>query len=139
MYPKVWGKCIWNSINYITMDYPENPTDEDKQHYYQFFQSLQYVLPCARCRFNLQQNLQKYPLTLEALTNRDTLLKWVIDLHNIVNYHTGKKVLPYYQALQKINRSMQPDNRRYYYLVIFLVVIIILILVYFIYRKIKKN
>ena len=45
-----WGPGGWAFMHTITFNYPLNPTDDDKQHYKNFFQSLKYILPCNYCR-----------------------------------------------------------------------------------------
>ena len=68
--PNIWGKSFWNVIHFITMAYPDNPSDEDKQHVMSFFKDLQFVLPCENCRNHFKSNLITYPLTDEILSSR---------------------------------------------------------------------
>lgn len=144
MLPTIWGKYAWPFIHMVTLDYPENPTDADKKNYYNFFMSLQYVLPCAKCRKNMSQHLKKYPLTNEALANRASLVKWAIDLHNIVNYYTGKPMLSYEEAMNEINKMAEPDEAKstdYIYIIFIIIALIIIIYLLYIciYRKKKLN
>ena len=37
MDPKVWGPNAWIFLHSITMNYPKNPTNEDKEKYRTFF------------------------------------------------------------------------------------------------------
>ena len=37
MSPEIWGKIAWNFLHLVTLDYPLNPTNLDKQHYYEYF------------------------------------------------------------------------------------------------------
>lgn len=82
---KIWGPVMWSGIHMISLNYPMNPSNEDKKHYKDFIVSLQYVLPCGACRDNLKKNLKEHPLTKKALKNRHTFAKWVYDLHELVN------------------------------------------------------
>jgi len=140
MLPEIWGKPAWDFIHLVTLDYPEHPTEKDKQNYYDFFHNLQYVLPCAKCRNNLANHLEKYPLTNQVLANRSNLVKWAIDLHNIVNYNTSKPMLTYTEALNEINKLTQQRKSSFgnklYYLII---IVILVILCYLIYRCISKK
>jgi len=144
MLPEIWGKYGWNFMHLVTLDYPQYPTDEDKQHYYQFFNSLQYVLPCNKCRNNLTNHLKKYPLTQEALSSRTNLTKWVIDLHNIVNYYTGKPMLTYDEAMNEINKLAHPEKKvlsqpLYWMLVLIAILIICYLLYYYLFKNKKIN
>ena len=42
MLTSIWGNHMWNSLHCISFTYPEHPTDEDKQHYKTYFQTLKY-------------------------------------------------------------------------------------------------
>lgn len=85
---KIWGPAMWQSLHSITFDYPENPTNEQKEQYKTFFKSLAYVLPCIYCRqsyykfINEEENTK---LTDKNLENRDSLILWLFNLHNRVN------------------------------------------------------
>jgi hypothetical protein len=139
MSPEIWGKYGWNFIHLVTLGYPDNPIESDKKHYYDFFSSLQYVLPCAKCRHNFSQHFRKYPLTSEILANRRNLVRWGIDLHNVVNYYNGKPMLTYPEAMNEINKMLETKNNfenMVYYL---LVVIAILIICFFLYRYLKEK
>lgn len=139
MSPEYWGKPAWDFLHSVTLGYPENPTPEDKQNYYTFFMSLQNVLPCGKCRRGLTQHIQQYPLTDQALSTRNNLIQWLIDIHNIVNYYNGKPVLSYEEAMTEINnigKSEDNDDCNIWYIIsIALAIIIILLLIYCCYKK----
>uniref|UniRef100_A0A6C0LTZ9 thiol oxidase n=1 Tax=viral metagenome TaxID=1070528 RepID=A0A6C0LTZ9_9ZZZZ len=129
MLPKIWGKYAWNFIHLVTLSYPDNPTCEDKRQYYIFFTSLKNVLPCAKCKFNMEKHLKKFPLTDEILSSKQNLIKWAIDLHNVVNYYTGKTMLTHDEALNEIYNLTNPPKSNYYiYIIIIIIVLIILYL-----------
>jgi hypothetical protein len=109
----IWGKHAWKFMHYVTMGYPENPTEEHKNNYKNFFISLKYVLPCSICAKHYEENLEKLPLTEEVLSNRNNLIKWGIDLHNMVNKMLNKNVLSYeyaYNLLLNNNNISDYDN-----------------------------
>lgn len=138
MLPTIWGHCAWNFIHLVAVAYPENPSENDKINYYNFFHSLQFILPCKKCRSNMSQHLSKFPLTEEALSSRSNLVKWTIDFHNIVNYYTGKKRLTYSQAMDEINKLFSPKKSKNKFILYLLLVIIIIIIIYVVYRYKKK-
>ena len=90
MMTSVWGPPLWHVLHTMSFNYPVDPTDEQKKHYFNFYSNLKNVLPCRYCRENLTNNLTKLPLTIEVFKNRDTLSKYVYDLHEIVNTMLGK-------------------------------------------------
>lgn len=139
MSPEIWGKYGWNFIHLVTLGYPENPTEFDKKNYYDFFSSLQYVLPCEKCRYNFSQHFKKYPLTNKVLSNRSSLVKWGIDLHNVVNYYTGKPMLTYPEAMNEINKMIDVKNNFENFIYYLLIIIALLIICYFLYSYYMKN
>ena len=105
------------------------------------FNSLQYVLPCSKCRNNLSSHLKKYPLTDQILSSRANVIKWGIDLHNVVNYYTGKPMLTYKEANNEINKLVQPkknSNELLYFIVIIAFVIICYLIYYYLIKNKKK-
>ncbi len=93
--PTLWGPHLWKFMHYLTLSYPENPTEEDKDNLYNFFLTIQTVLPCEKCRYNFKSHLEKTPLTEEILSDNVKVIKWLFDIHNEVNKSTDKPVLLY--------------------------------------------
>lgn len=91
MQVSVWGPCIWTFLHTVSFNYKINPTKEDKEHYRNFILSLQYILPCNKCRINLKENFKKLPLTDKDLENRDSFSRYIYNLHEIVNKMLKKK------------------------------------------------
>jgi hypothetical protein len=91
MMTSVWGPPMWHVLHTMSFNYPIEPTEEQKKHYFNFYNNLKNVLPCRYCRENLANNLTKLPLTMDVFKNRDTLSKYVYELHEIINTMLGKK------------------------------------------------
>ena len=85
-----WGPPFWFILHNITFNYPVEPTREDINHYHAFFKTLYYVLPCKYCRDNLVKNMKALKFSKKVFKDRETLSKWVYDLHNHVNDMLGK-------------------------------------------------
>ena len=85
-----WRNQLWTCIHYIALNYPDNPSDEDKINYKNFFMSLKDILPCNICKEHYEDILLILPLTNDSLNNRTTLFKWTVDLHNKVNILNDK-------------------------------------------------
>jgi len=90
MLTSIWGPPLWHTLHTISFNYPVKPTKEQKDNYYNFFKNLRHVLPCKYCRINLKKNLQTIPLKKSTFKNRDSLSKWVYNLHETVNKMLGK-------------------------------------------------
>lgn len=92
MLTSIWGNHMWNSLHCISFTYPEKPTDEDKQHYKTYFETLKYVLPCCICRKHYTEHTSvggDFPITDNIFDSRDTLSYWVYDLHKNVDKSIG--------------------------------------------------
>jgi hypothetical protein len=92
-----WGNNLWY-ILHTTSLYAHDPIDQAFMNYRCMLESLQYLLPCPKCRVHLQQNLQKINLTTCAQT-RFQLFKCSWQLHNIVNKDTGKELVSFEHAM----------------------------------------
>ncbi len=104
MKPEVWGPHAWIFLHSVTMDYPDSPSSQDKKAMRDFFNSLQYVLPCHKCAKNFQKNMKKHPLTDSVLSSRDNLINWLIDIHNMVNKDNGESIMSHKDAIRKLEK-----------------------------------
>ena len=112
MNPEIWGPKLWFFIHTIAINYPDNPSNLDKQKYNMFFESLKHIIPCEKCRLNYIENLNEMPV-INNLDNATTLFRWTVDLHNKVNSEIGKPILSYEQATQEISNKYLIDNKKY--------------------------
>ena len=79
MDPEIWGPHAWIFLHSITLNYPNNPTMYDKQHYKTFFTSLQNILPCDWCSRNYKLHLKKFPIDKYLNCKKD---KAIITMHD---------------------------------------------------------
>ena len=137
MVPNIWGPPAWLFLHSITFNYPKNPSENDKNNYNTFFNSLKYVIPCPICKEHYAKNLLKLPIRLNT---RDDLIRWLIDIHNSVNKSNNKPVLSYQEVYDKYDKLYNQtddffnDNK----LKICIALAIILIIGFYVY-KIEKN
>ena len=69
-----------------------NQVKEQQEAAEQFFTSLQYLLPCERCKQHFAENLKTLPIDTSS---KEALTKWIVEFHNIVNESLGKPKLNY--------------------------------------------
>ena len=91
MLTSVWGPSLWHSLHAISFNYPVYPTKEQKQQYLEFFKSLKHVLPCKYCRENYKKNIKTVPLNMSTMKSRETLSRWLYELHEEINTMLHKK------------------------------------------------
>jgi hypothetical protein len=83
--PETWGAQSWTFLHAVAAGFPETPSEEDREHYQNFFQDLHYVLPCNECKRHFGEVLEKMPLTDAVLINRKTFNRWIMEVHNTVS------------------------------------------------------
>ena len=139
MKKSIWGKHIWYTMHYISLGYPDNPSESDKNNYKAFYLLIKDILPCKTCSQHYKENLLRIPLTDEILSNKELLINWVIDIHNKVNEITNKKILDYNDARTLIKNDIKCDHNEhsfnrinYLYILIINGLIIYIIYKYFI-------
>lgn len=109
--PETWGPHGWKFIHYITLGYPENPTQDIKKKAKQFFHLIEYLLPCVLCRNNYKEHLKIYPLTDKILSDRQLLIDWGINMHNLVNIKNNKKKYSIEEGRKELeNINLQCNN-----------------------------
>lgn len=90
--PRIWGKRQWQSLHYIAFGYPEQPTDEQKQAASNLLYSLQYLLPCEKCRNHYAAYIAEHP---PQVNSRTEFAQYINTLHNSVNARLGKPQVPF--------------------------------------------
>ena len=138
---KCWGTPGWKFIHIVALFYPDNPTDEDKKNYKNFFTNIENILPCRICGNHYKENLYKHQLTDYVLSSSDELFKWTVRMHNEVNILNNKKAIDYNTARKLVYNCNESNSNEYnsnYYIIIILVLIIIIIFLLFNKFNLKK-
>ena len=152
--PDTWGPHGWKFIHFIALGYPNNPSEQDKVKYKNFFYLLGDVIPCIVCANHYKKNLEKINID-NYLHSKNTLLHWTISMHNEVNISNGKPTYTFEEGMKMIvdgqgpiycnedfsntnsnnvNESNNMINSNNYILILFLVLIIIILILY-IYKR----
>ena len=136
MEPEVWGPHAWQFLHSITLSYPDNPTSEDKNNHAQFFNSIQNILPCQKCKDHYTQNLQVLPIE-QHLDNKESLFRWSVDLHNRVNVINNKREYSYDEVTELYEKMYDKSEKSIgnrlignKWLFIFLIILLIILGIY---------
>ena len=129
MDPEIWGPHAWIFLHTVTLNYPNNPTMYDKQHYKNFFINLHHILPCDWCSKNYIHHLQKYPID-NYLNTKKNLVQWLIHIHNEINKIFNKKTIDYQEFITIYKKIYHEKNKFFtiHNIIIFILSIIIIIL-----------
>ena len=146
MDPQIWGKHGWIFLHSVTLAYPDEPTENDKQNYRAFFNILPKILPCSACRQNLNKHMEKISLE-QALINKKSLVKWLIAIHNETNITLGKPIISYdefitiYKQLyndckkDKIELFTNNNSKKNIYYISLAIILVIIFISLFIWKK----
>lgn len=135
MEPQIWGPHGWFFLHSITMAYPEKPTKKDMENYANFFHMISNVLPCEVCQKHFRQHIAENPIE-PALKTRQTLVEWLINIHNMANITLGKPTMTYEQVIEKYKeeysktdspKSLNLDNKNYSVPIGIIIVVVLLI------------
>lgn len=77
MNAEVWGPHAWFFIQTALIYMPD---DADPSHYVNFLFSLQYVLPCEKCRANYSAWIRNNPIP----TTKNEMIRWIVQLQNSI-------------------------------------------------------
>lgn len=134
MNPKIWGPHAWFFLYSVALGYSDNPTEEEKLHIKNLYQSLPYTLPCDMCKKGLKDDLIKHPLTDDVLINKERLIRWLINIHNETNIKTNTPLMTYETVINKyINNRDERNSKlfsRIHTCATMLLVVVIMIMLY---------
>jgi len=113
MNPNIWGPYLWYILHIISFNYPVQPSYADKRIYHDFYVNFKDLIPCSNCRKHYEQNLHINPIT-PALDTRADLVKWVIDMHNLVNISLGKPTMTVQEVMvaYQMNNFYPPNEKK---------------------------
>jgi len=143
MEPNIWGPGAWIFLHSITLNYPYNPTIQDKKTYLDFFNNLHRVLPCSVCKTNYKKHLSSNPVNFH-LQSKQSLVKWLIEIHNQANKSAGKPIVTF-DEFMKIYKNLykNPDKsiiqyknhnaflkKCVYFLLLTIVILVVILIMY---------
>ena len=109
MEPAIWGPKLWFVIHTFALNYPDNPTYENKRVMEEFFNNLKHTIPCDKCRIHYRQRLEREPI-INYLDNKESLFRYTINLHNQVNKSLGKKIYTYEEVVQVYKEQYNKES-----------------------------
>ncbi len=108
--PEVWGPRYWYEFHTTAFTYPARPRPDHQVAVKNYYESLQYLLPCDACKAEYGKLLQRYPLD-PALVSGKTLSEWAVQVHNAVNQRLGKPQMSLEEATSIWTNPNHPIHR----------------------------
>ena len=137
MDPNIWGPHAWQFLHSITLSYPDNPSESDRENHSQFFNMLKDILPCEKCRIHYAQNLQTYPIE-NYLESKESLFRWLVDIHNRVNVDNGKREYSYDEVTELYEKMYNKSDKGLFISNQWLYVIFVFLLLCLVFYYIRK-
>lgn len=126
--PKIWGDKYWFVYYTTILSLPDNLSKKNQEDIKKLLTLLSAYLPCEKCRLNFNEHIKKFPLTDDVLQNKESLLKWMVNINNEVNKKTGSKLISVEQIKDKYLSMYAKKSFDKTYLVIALLISIIILL-----------
>lgn len=87
---KMWGPCAWHLLHIISIGNGKEIKKKYINSYNLFYKTFGYIIPCTICSEHYKNIFGIFHKINTDYMNRDYLIKWVCDLHNIVNKNLKK-------------------------------------------------
>ena len=103
---KAWGSSAWTFGHCVTYGYPNEPSEDQKKDYQNFFLSFGKVLPCHYCRNSYQKMITEgnTKLSDDVMLNRRSLTEWFYNIHEAVNH---KLNMDYGMTLEEVDHKYE--------------------------------
>mmetsp|Transcript_77059 Transcript_77059/g.121685 ORF Transcript_77059/g.121685 Transcript_77059/m.121685 type:complete len:223 (+) Transcript_77059:139-807(+) len=111
--PTVWGPPTWFFLHSLTLALPEQVPADKQASVKSLMYDLQNVLPCPSCGMNLKKHMEIHPVE-PHLATRSAMVKWMIDIHNMVNKDVGNKEMDEDAALQEYSAAFRGESPKGY-------------------------
>ena len=105
--PSIWGPYAWHILHNVSINSSIN--DISKQKYLDFIQLFRHIIPCPRCKLNLQDKYNMIPMTNDSISNSN-MTQWMYTIHNTVNIDTNKNIYDYKKHIELHKKT---NNRKY--------------------------
>lgn len=95
--PSIFGPAMWFTFHNGAILYPKRPTDYVKHGMKQFIYNVPLIIPCLSCKEHMYDFLNRTDLDA-AVSSRESLFKFWVDIHNYVNKRYGKRQISLNEA-----------------------------------------
>jgi hypothetical protein len=95
----IWGAALWKYMHFAAANYPERPSETQIHEMKSWLECLATTIPCDNCAKHFRAYMDKYKSQMYNIcSSKDTLFKFLVDIHNKVNERLGKPIVSYEDA-----------------------------------------
>ena len=91
---KTWGPSTWYILHTLSLTWEESLVP----FYIRFITLMSRTVPCIKCRRHFNRNIRRSGGIAKNCQSKERMIRWIVDLHNIVNKRNRKKVYSYEKA-----------------------------------------
>lgn len=102
--PHVWGRAFWVAMHSVSFTYPDKPSRDDREHVISFLRNISHLLPCKACCAHFRNHLRTVDLE-QVSSSRDSLVRFLVDIHNEVNVTAGKPTMTVDEVIEEYRRE----------------------------------
>ena len=108
-----WGPATWYILHSISFSWDERFIND----YRRFFNLIAQTIPCQKCKNHFSRSINRQNwLIRNNVTSKESMTKWLIDIHNDVNRRNRKKIISYDRARNiYLNKEGNVKYRRQQY------------------------
>tara|TARA_B110000208_G_scaffold189005_1_gene249743 strand:- start:1092 stop:1514 length:423 start_codon:yes stop_codon:yes gene_type:complete len=131
-----WGPTYWNYLHFVSIHYPNNPTQSDKELHFNLIDYFIKTLPCTKCQNDIKKLINPHELK-KHLENKQSLKIYIFNLHNKVNKKLKKKTISFssFESLYKFNYfSNIFKSIKYHRIKDLLLITLSLVIIFFVYK-----
>lgn len=106
--PAVWGSSYWFFLHVSAAHVPEIIPNQYISVYWQFVESLPYLLPCGACATHASEFISLHRArSREICSSRENYFNFFVDFHNAVNTRQHKPTMTYKEAWAKYTGNVR--------------------------------
>lgn len=106
---KTWGPKAWHLLQVFAINQNKKISNNKKHNYYIFYTSFIYILPCLQCSQHYSDIINYINPIIEEDINRKYLIRWIFDVHNIVNSFLNKPQYNFEKYLENNKNILNND------------------------------
>ena len=105
----IWGPKAWHLLHSFSIGQNKPIKQEERKCYYLFYKTFAELIPCAVCKSHYIDYFYNIYTIEEQEINRNSMKKYVFELHNIINNELGKKEISFKKAMKIHSRTNHSD------------------------------
>ena len=122
--PDIWGPRLWKEFHTKMKCLPKNLSKRQQYYISQYINNFHRKIPCTICKNHYKKNIKEHSFK-KHLKYGIKLFNWSVDLHNIVNIDTGKKIQMSYNEAYKLYKCPNINNEPLYANIISIIIFLL--------------